>query len=497
MNVPTDQYADVVIVGAGLAGLSALVAANKYLTGNEHALIADIRPSFGGQWHDTYGYVRLHQPYQFFTAYDKTWVVKRDSLYLPSGGEVLEHLNQIGQSEMKNYGTKTLFNHRYTAHEVRGGEVHVMFESVTTPNNKVVVRTKKLIDAFPLAHPHIEPLSISSTKVKSITPNMLSETIANFKENNRNHERKCHFIIVGSGKTGMDAVKFVDESIPTAQSLIAGNGMALLCRDIFFPRNIVKRMFGGKTLFDLFVFAVEEWDGSNENQIMRTLLRSGIMLSCVDDPHSCFYALQSRDEMANVKRILGDNIVKGRMKDIIDVGGLPTLVMEDGTRNHIPGLNLDAVDEIFLVNCTARLFEDKPPTPLLWRNGMVLKPQTVLLHTGWSASMMTHIWFSGKLPEVLDKFYRVCYHSSGKKKGKFFFESAVAGFYNFLVCAETLSDEVMSGDLTNTARWYPWYRQVLIGLKARAMREQVIMKCNQLLGPEMKYSAITDENALL
>lgn len=497
MEATAEQYADVVIVGAGLAGLSALVVANKYLTSNEYALIADIRPSFGGHWQDTYGYVRLHQPYNYFTAYDKPWQLERDPLYLASGHEVFEHLNQIGQAEMKTHGTKALFSHRYISHQVHGDEVHVMFESVQNPNNKVLVRTKKLIDAFPLTHPEIKPLNISSTKVKSITPNMLSETIDNIKENNINNERKCHFIIVGSGKTGMDAVKFLDDSITTPQSLIAGNGMALLCRDVFFPRNILQRMFGGKTHFDMFVYAVEEWDGNNENELMRELVRSGIMLSCVDDPHSCFHALQSRQEMANVKRILGDSIVKGRMKDIIEVDGVPTLVMEDGTRKHIPGLNNDQVDDIFVVNCTARLVDDKPATPLLTGNNMVLSPQTVLLHTGWSAAMMTHMWFGGKLSDVQDRFYRVCYHSSGKRKGKFYFESALAGVNNLLVCAGNLSDEVMGGDLTNTARWYPGYRQARIGKKAQEMREKVILKCEQLLGPEMKYSAIADTNSSL
>lgn len=65
----------IVIIGAGMAGLRSLVAANKYLSKTEHALIVDSRPNYGGKWLDQYDFIRLHQPYKQFTVFDEPWIL--------------------------------------------------------------------------------------------------------------------------------------------------------------------------------------------------------------------------------------------------------------------------------------------------------------------------------------------------------------------------------------------------------------------------------------
>lgn len=148
-----DRYADVVIIGAGYSGLNALVTANNYLSVDQHAVIADVRPSFGGQSLDVYDYVRLHQPYQFYTAYDRPWrLPKKDRWHLASKKEILTHFQSIGNEQIATHGSQTLFDHRYIGHEIVGGDhVHVVFESMRDPNNnrarRVTVRTKRVIDA--------------------------------------------------------------------------------------------------------------------------------------------------------------------------------------------------------------------------------------------------------------------------------------------------------------------------------------------------------------
>lgn len=492
MKVPSDQYADVVIVGAGHAGLNALVAANKYIGADQHVLIADILPTFSGHWQETYDYIRLHQPYQFFTAYDKPWALKTDSRYLATGRQVFEHLESIGKGEMKNHGTKTLFEHRYIGHEVRDKEVHVSFESVHDPEAQVVVRTKKLIDACPLSHPQPDPFKVSSSKVTSVTPNMLTNLLDELKQQNTNTQ-KCRFVVIGSGKTAMDTVKFLDECIDAPQALVAGNGMTFLCRDVLFPQGKLGQMFGGRSLVDYFAEAVTNWDGNNEAQVFKDFIAKGRMVSSVDDPKSCYWGIMSRAEIANVKRIIGDNIVMGRMADVIDVDGEPTLVMEDGTKKAIPGLQADD-EKIFVVNCSTRMFMTKPVKPLLTGNDMVLSPQTAFLLPGQTASVFTHLWFLGKLKEVEDGFYRVDFFASGKDKEKFFFKSSLGAIHNMLVAFDVLPQEILVNDLTNPGKWYPFYRQLLSMIKAKSMREMVEYKSNDLLGPGMKYSALKCDN---
>ena len=57
------ERCDVVIVGAGIAGLNALFAASQYLSRDQKVILVDRRERVGGMWVDTYDYVRLHQPH--------------------------------------------------------------------------------------------------------------------------------------------------------------------------------------------------------------------------------------------------------------------------------------------------------------------------------------------------------------------------------------------------------------------------------------------------
>ncbi|MCR9134519.1 MAG: NAD(P)-binding protein [Alphaproteobacteria bacterium] len=67
MDEPT-EYAepyDLVIIGAGIAGLNALHAASVYLPTSARILLIDEKDAPGGMWTMAYEYVRLHQPHPF------------------------------------------------------------------------------------------------------------------------------------------------------------------------------------------------------------------------------------------------------------------------------------------------------------------------------------------------------------------------------------------------------------------------------------------------
>jgi len=72
MNGRVEHY-DVVVLGAGIAGLNALVVASEYVKRKGRVMLVDRRVGPGGMWNDTYDYVRLHQPHPFFTAGDIRW----------------------------------------------------------------------------------------------------------------------------------------------------------------------------------------------------------------------------------------------------------------------------------------------------------------------------------------------------------------------------------------------------------------------------------------
>lgn len=509
LNTEIHHEAELVIIGAGYAGLNALVTANKYLKPGQHAIIADVRSDFGGQWNDTYSYVRLHQPHQLFTVCDKPWDLNRGyEWYLATGAEVLEHLQETGREEMKQHGTETLFEHRYVSHHVHDDEVHVKFEDIKKGNALVTVKTRRLIHACQLSHPKIQPLKLSSTNVRSITPNSLPDIIKQCKSKSKGNAdagRRCHFVTVGSGKSALDTIAYINAELPEAKhSIVAGNGMAFLTRDNYLPKTRTGRYFGGETLFNMLADAVLAWDGTNEKAVLKDLLNSGRMVSTVEDPYACYLAIVSLEEQKNIDRVLDGNIVKGRMSDIVDdedddMSGTPKIVMQDGTRRCIPGLELTSnnvemigeKEEIFVINCTARLFEDNPPQPLVSGNGMVLCTQIGLILPGPTATMMTHMWFLGKLSqETQNRFYRVHLQPHGQEKQQFFFKASLAMLNNMTVMMDVLPFSVLMNDRTSPIKWFPMFRQVMCMARMKLLKKSLAEKCDHMLGPEMKYTAL-------
>src|SRR3954451_16958316 len=91
MNGRVEHY-DVIVLGAGIAGLNALVVASQYVGRKGRVLLVDRRSGPGGMWNTTYDYVRLHQPHAFFTVGDIRWPQRLRREHLATKTEVLEHL---------------------------------------------------------------------------------------------------------------------------------------------------------------------------------------------------------------------------------------------------------------------------------------------------------------------------------------------------------------------------------------------------------------------
>lgn len=90
-NAETAFY-DLVVVGAGIAGLNALYAAVQYLPKNARVLLIDQKAGAGGMWNTAYDYVRLHQPHPMFTVGDMKWAWNKPRDYLAKRDEVRDHL---------------------------------------------------------------------------------------------------------------------------------------------------------------------------------------------------------------------------------------------------------------------------------------------------------------------------------------------------------------------------------------------------------------------
>ena len=85
----TEEF-DLVVIGAGIAGLNALNSAAEYLPRSAKALLVDQKDQAGGMWNVAYDYVRLHQPHPMFTVGDMKWGWSKPRDYLAARDEVRE-----------------------------------------------------------------------------------------------------------------------------------------------------------------------------------------------------------------------------------------------------------------------------------------------------------------------------------------------------------------------------------------------------------------------
>lgn len=277
--------------------------------------------------------------------------------------------------------------------------------------------------------------------------------------------------------------------------MVAGRGMMFVPIEEMFPKSRAACWLRGFSSLDYYSYAAMEWNGSNHHDVMKDLMDCGYMHSAVDDPHASFFGVVSRNEMNVIKRILGNNVVKGHLQDVAnDIDGTPRLIMQDGTKLNIPGLdssnNSESVEDIFIVNCTRLLFPRNPERPLMSSNGMMLSPQTALGLPGPTSSCLTHLWFTGKLQVVERSLYRVQYPSTAEEKEAFFCRTGLTVMNNLLVLTDEMPAHVLRRDCMNPQKWVPWNRQMMDFVKAKMIQRKIKEKCDRLLGPDMKYSEL-------
>ena len=192
MNAQRAADIELCIIGAGLAGLNALVAASEYLGSADKVMLVDSRARAGGMWIDTYDYVRLHQPYQLFTAGNITWTLGRERGYLATKPEILDHLEHCLDVVAERVAITECFGWDYVSHDEADGVVRVRLRE---PGGQIrVVTTKRLIKALGFDVEVPTPLTVSSTRVRSVTPNDMDQVV----------DSDAPVWVIGGGKTGLD-----------------------------------------------------------------------------------------------------------------------------------------------------------------------------------------------------------------------------------------------------------------------------------------------------
>ena len=380
------ESVDVCIVGAGIAGLNALFVVSRYLKRGQRVALVDRRERVGGMWVDTYDYVRLHQPHRFFTAGDIEWEWDKDPSYLASKPEVLDHLQHCLEVLEQRVGVANYLGWTYVAHEETGGLVRTIVER---DGERVVIESDKLVKAVGFDVHRNDPLALSSTRVRSVSPDdcdVRTRAIAS---------SDAPVWVVGGGKTAMDTVHALLTARPGREvNLVAGSGTWFVRRDEIYPR---RRGPGRGTRANRFgQLMARRYDGTDETSVYGAEELAGGLAKVTPTARRCMFGIISDEEIETIRAGLRLTVMD-RLVDVVDRDGSSELVLRGGDR--VP------VDEgSWFVNCTGYLLNEVAPyEPYTSPSGKVLsinQRSSTLLFTSFAGYFMTHLLMRGKLADA-------------------------------------------------------------------------------------------------
>lgn len=247
-NALDGQEFDLVVVGAGIAGLNALYAATEYLPKHARVLLLDQKSAPGGMWNTAYDFVRLHQPHPMFTVGNMAWGWKKPRDYLAARDEVQSHLARSLEPVSAKVSLQTAFDQTVAScteiETSHGPMAEITFHQNDISGASQTIRAKRAVHASGLNYALTEPLVFSSKNLVSIIPQDLRETLLAHPD--------APVVVVGGGKTGMDTVLATLAATSARQVLlIQGRGTNFFNRTKYIPTGL-KRWTSGELVSRIF-----------------------------------------------------------------------------------------------------------------------------------------------------------------------------------------------------------------------------------------------------
>ena len=387
MSDISEVRADVCVVGAGIAGLNAMWVASQYLKHDQVAVLVDRNDRVGGMWVDTYDYVRLHQPYQFFTAGNIRWTLDQPPEYLADKVEVLDHLRHCLDEIKKNVTVIELLGHELESNEEVDDVVRVVCRGAD--GRTVTVVADRLIKATGLAVETNPALPLSSAAVRSVSPDFCDMRDGEIAQDS------APVWIVGGGKTAMDtALALVTAQPGRKVNLLAGAGTFFSRRDYFFATGGAR--WWRRLLTDrYFTWLADQFDGTNAQDVLgRARLEYGVAVTERADRY--LYGLLSDDEAQRIRTGL-DQIRLDYLSDVVDAG--------DGVELRLrSGESLPVEPGTWIVNCTGYFKgrEDHVLEPYVSESGrtVVVGRTPMFGFTSFAGYFLTHLAFLDKITTV-------------------------------------------------------------------------------------------------
>ncbi|AFM15672.1 putative flavoprotein involved in K+ transport [Mycolicibacterium chubuense NBB4] len=445
----TVDRCDLCVVGAGVAGLNALFVAGRYLSREQTVILVDRRHRLGGMWVDTYPYVRLHQPHGMFTAGNITWTLGRERSYLATKPEVLDHLDHCLDVIKERVHVDELFGWSLESEDEVDGVVRVVCRAAD--GRRRVIETRRLIKAFGAQVVPNEPLELSSTRVRSVSPDYCDVRGDEMRAD------RAPIWIIGGGKTAMDTAHAVVTGYPGREvNIVAGSGTYFISRDRTLP-NGFRRWVGGALLSRIGCELARRFDGVNETETA-AWMRATHGTWFTPETGNFLLGLLSESENATIAAGVTD-VVIDHLVDAVDRDDGVELLFRSGASRPIPAGS-------WIVNCTGYLVRHESPyEPYVSDSGAVMSInlRSATLHlTTYMGYFMTHLMFSDKLQQTplyeLDAF-------DLRRKSNAVFPYAVFTLaqYNLSLLSDALPGSAFRDCGLDPDRWYPMPRRMLAG----------------------------------
>lgn len=360
---------DYLIIGSGAVGMA---FADVLLAETDaNILIVDKHHKPGGHWNDAYSFVTLHQPSSFYGVssselskgnHDEVGLNK-GLAELASGAEVMAYFDQVMKHTFLPSGRVQYF----PMCEYKGGG---KFDSMLSDKQYQVKVNKKVIDGtyFKTSVPSTHTPSFKVADGVQFAPlNDLPSLV----------EPRDGYVIVGGGKTGIDAVLWLLENQIDPDDItwiMPRDGWWIDRKNTQPSREFFIDTIGAQATQAEAVAAAE-----NVDDLFNRLEKGGVLMRLDESvkPQMFHGATVSRDELAQLRRI--KNVVrKGRVTSI------------ESDKIHFGNESIDTTVNTMHVDCSARAVPVTETYDVFQGNKVVV--QTVRSYQPvFSAAFIAHI----------------------------------------------------------------------------------------------------------
>ena len=287
------QQTDYLIIGAGAMGI-AFADEIFHRDAKATIVLVDRRNKSGGHWRDAYSYVHLHQPAAFYGV--NSAELGKGTTDLSSKPEILTYYDQIMDKLLSSGRVQFFSNSNYIGdHKV----VSLADETKVTEFkvNRRLIDATHMMAEIPATH---APKYKVDDGVPLVTPNDLDKNLQGWDK----------YVIVGAGKTGMDAIVYlIDQGIDATKiQWIVPNDAWLWNRAMIQAGNAINEILRHVQCII---------DANNPDEVFLKLEQVGSIFRLDKNvlPTKWRCAIVSTDELQKLQRV--KNVVrKGRIAHI-------------------------------------------------------------------------------------------------------------------------------------------------------------------------------------